>query len=117
MKYEEMLRMQNNIRKKPKQEEHRIQADADLDGGRDIDAAAFLHEDGQADEGKLNSGISGIAEQGKERAAAPEKVHRGGAGEHHEKEARAEDIYDARRFFAEYLFEHGSALAPVILSV
>lgn len=25
MKYEEMLRMQNNIRKKPKQEEHRIQ--------------------------------------------------------------------------------------------
>lgn len=25
MKYDEMLRMQNNIRKKPKQEEHRIQ--------------------------------------------------------------------------------------------
>ena len=90
----------------PGEEEHRIQADADLDGGRDIDAAAFLHEDGQADEGKLDGGISGIAEQGKERTAAPEKVHRGGAGEHQEKKARAEDIYDARRFFAEDFFQH-----------
>ena len=89
------------------QKEHRIQANADLNGGRDIQAVPFLHEHGQAHKSQFKGGKNGIADERIDGTAPRRHIGGNGAREHEQEECRAKNIYDSRRFFSEYFFEHG----------